>query len=151
MSYMKLNNARIRENGKKRSLFDKVNELKGYIKTMLPELDDDKVLGILSRCRTAYEGKVYYGRRGGPLRKTREMTVSERIIYDYLLKNGMKPNTVYRWFLASRIPSDIQALMKSKRISVKQAFQMSANRLRNRLSSEGLIMMEEIRRIIRKY
>lgn len=151
MDYMKLNNARIRENGKKRSLFDKVNEIRGFIKTILPEMDDDKLMGIMSRCRCAYEGKLYYGRRGSATCRTREMTVSERIVYDYLLKNGMKPNTVYRWFLAARIPSDIQALLKSHRISVKQAFQMSTNRLRNRLSSEGLIMMEEIRQIIRRY
>lgn len=151
MDYMTLNNAHVRENGRKRSLFDKVNELKNFIKTILPEIEGDKLMGVLAHCRRYYEGKLYYGRRTNPHKRRRELTHNERIVYDYLLRNNLKPSTVYRWFLASRIPTDIQALLNKGQISVKKAFQLSANRLRNRLSREGLILMEEMREIVRKY
>lgn len=108
LSYMNLNSARIRENGKKRSLFDKVNEINQFIKTILPEIDADKLVGIMSRCRRYYEGKLHYGRRDSEIRRPSELTFNERIVYDYLLKNNLNPSTVYRWFLASRIPVDIK-------------------------------------------
>lgn len=151
MSYMKIGNYRIRENGKKRNLFDKVNEIKQYIKTILPEIDSDKLLSIMSHCRRFYEGNLHYGKRDSPNKKPRELSINEKIIYEYLIKNGLNPSTVYRWFLASRIPSDIQDQLKKGKISQRKAFEIASNRLRNRISSEGLIMMEEIRDIIRRY
>ena len=36
MSYDRIGNTHIRENGKKRSIFDKVNEIKRDIKAILP-------------------------------------------------------------------------------------------------------------------
>ena len=103
MSYMDLNNARIRENGKKRNLFDKVNEIKQFIKTIFPEIDGDRLMAIMAHCRAYYEKKLYYGRRSSPTRIRRELTLNERIIYDWMLKNNLRPGTVYRWFLASKL------------------------------------------------
>lgn len=151
MSYMNMKNARIRERGRKRSLFDKVNEIKDIIKSIFPEIDGDRLMAVMAHCRAYHEGKYYHGRRNSPYRRPRELTVNERMIYDYMLRNNLKPTTVYRWFLASRIPADIQALMRNGQVSVKKAFELSANRLRNRLSREGLVMIEEIRQIIRRY
>jgi cysteinyl-tRNA synthetase len=151
LDYMRLNNHRIRENGKKRSLFDKVHEINQHIKTILPEIEHDKLIAVMAHCRRHHEGNLHYGRRGSANPKPRELTYTERLIYDYLLRNNLNPSTTYRWFLASRIPSDIQALLKKRQVSVKRAFYLAANRLRNRLSKEGLLMMEEIRHIIRKY
>jgi len=151
LDYMSLNNHRIRENGKKRSLFDKVNEINQHIKTILPEIEHDRLIAVMAHCRRHYEGNLQYGRRGSAGCKPRELTYNERLIYDYLLRNNLNPSTTYRWFLASRIPTDIQALLKRRQISVKHAFHLAANRLRNRLSKDGLLMMEEIRQIVRKY
>ena len=51
MSYMRLYNTHIRENGKKRNLFDKVNEIKEKIKVIVPEIDEDKWLTIIHHVR----------------------------------------------------------------------------------------------------
>ena len=64
MSYMKLNNHHIRENGKKRNLFDKVNEIREKINVVVPEIDGEKMLSILCHIRSDFENKYYYGRRG---------------------------------------------------------------------------------------
>lgn len=49
VSYDRIGNWRIRENGQKRGLFDKVNEIKQGIKTILPELEGDKLIAMLSK------------------------------------------------------------------------------------------------------
>jgi hypothetical protein len=54
---------RIREKGKKRSIFDKVKEIKNNLKLFLPELEEDRIIPILARCRRFYEGSLYYGRK----------------------------------------------------------------------------------------
>jgi len=147
---MNFNNARIREKGKKRNLFDKVNEIKEHIKTFFPEIGSDKILAIMSHCRRFYEGNLHDG-RDSCSKKPRPLSHNERLIYSYLRKNNLNPSTVYRWFLAARIPADIRSQLARGVISQKKAFQLSANRLRNRISREGLFMMEEIRQIIKNY
>ena len=69
MSYDRLGNCRIREKcvldgkivGRKRNIFDKVNEIKRHLKVVLPEIRDDELIGMLSRCRNYYEGVVKKG------------------------------------------------------------------------------------------
>ena len=43
-------NHRIRQSGKKINIFDKVNLIKRDIKSLLPEIGDDKILPIFSIC-----------------------------------------------------------------------------------------------------
>ena len=52
MSYDRIGNTHIRENGKKRNIFDKVNEIKRDIKAILPEVEGDKLIAMLSKIRT---------------------------------------------------------------------------------------------------
>lgn len=52
MSYDRIGNTRIRENGKKRNIFDRVNEIKSDIKSILPEVEGDKLISMLSKIRT---------------------------------------------------------------------------------------------------
>lgn len=150
MSYDRIGNWRIRENGQKRGLFDKVNEIKQRIKTILPELEGDKLIAMLSKIRTyiAHKKKgVPIGRNGW--KGYRELTFNEKVLYEYLLKNNLNPSTTYRWFLATRIPEDIREKLSKGKISVKKAMQISANRRRVKNSNLGLLMMEEIRTMMR--
>lgn len=150
MSYDRIGNYRIRENGKKRSLFDKVNEIKLDLKDTIPEIDGDKLIYMLCHCRNFYEGKLCYGRRNSPNKRPRELTTNERILYDYLLRKGLNPSTTYRWFIATRLPSDIREQLAKGKIGQKQAMHISANRRRTKESVNGLIMLEEIRNIVEK-
>jgi hypothetical protein len=143
-------NHQIRENGKKRSIFDKVNEVKQHIKATLPELDGDRLIQMMCHCRRYHEGKLHYGRRAVPenLSKVRDLTQTERILFDLLLKLGLNPSTSYRWFLATRVPADIKEKLSKGQISQKKALEISANRKRVKQSNVGLLMMEEIRTIM---
>jgi len=150
MSYDRIGNWRIRENGQKRGLFDKVNEIRQGIKTILPELEGDKLIAMLSKIRTY----VAHKKKGVPLGRKgwngyRDLTFNEKVLYEYLLKNNLNPSTTYRWFLATRIPEDVRDKLSKGRISVKKAMQISANRRRVKHSNLGLLMMEEIRTIMR--
>lgn len=150
MSYDRIGNWRIRENGQKRGLFDKVSEIKQGIKTILPELEGDKLIAMLSKIRTyvAHKKKgVPLGRKGW--KGYRELTFNEKVLYEYLLKNRLNPSTTYRWFLATRIPEDVKDKLSKGKISVKKAMQISANRRRVKNSNLGLLMMEEIKTIMR--
>jgi len=143
-------NRKIRENGVKRNIFDKVSEIKQHINMILPEIDGDKLINMMSHCRRYYEGKLHYGRRNVKenLDKKRDLTESERILYDLLLKLNLNPSTTYRWFLATIVPADIKEKLAKGHISQKKALEISANRKRVKESNVGLLMIEEIRTII---
>jgi hypothetical protein len=150
MSYDRIGNCRIRENGKKRSIFDKVNEIKSGIKTLLPELEGDRLIAMLSKIRTYVSHKqkgVPVGRQGW--QGYRDLTHNERIVYEYLLTKSLNPGTTYRWFLATRIPADVIDKLQQGKLSVKKAMQISANRRRVKNSNLGLLMIEELRTIVR--
>lgn len=150
MSYDRIGNTRIRDNGKKKCIFDKVNEIKSGIKDILPEVEGDKLISMLSKIRTYCSHRkkgVPLGRRGQ--KGYRSLTNNESILYEYLLKNNLNPSTTYRWFLATRIPSDVQDKLSKGQLSVKKAMEISSNRRRVKESNMGLQMMEEIRIIIR--
>ena len=145
---------RIRENGKKINIFDKVNRIKEQLKQILPEIEGSRLITMFCHCRRYYEGNLYYGRRTldtneKAKRKKLELTETERILYDFLLRNNLNPSTTYRWFLACRIPSDIKEKLEKGQISVKKAMEISYNKKRVRESSVGLLMMEEMGTIIR--
>ena len=80
----------------------------------------------------------------------RPLTVNERILYDYLLRHDLNPSTTYRWFLATRLPQDIREQLAKGKIGQQLAMQIAANRRRTKHSTTGLLMMEDIRNIIRK-
>ena len=44
-----------------------------------------------------------------------------RVLYDFLIKNGFNPFTVYRWLLLERVPDNIKAQLKQRKISQKKA------------------------------
>lgn len=149
MSYDRIGNTQIRENGEKVNIFDKVNRIRKDLIILFPEIEPDRLLSMFSHCRRYYEGKLHYGRRTSKEKMPRNLSTSERILYDYLLKNNLNPSTTYRWFLATRVPEDIKQKLREGRISHKKAMQISANRRRVKESNSGLLMTEEINNIVR--
>lgn len=151
MSYDRIGNHSVRSNGRKVNIFDKVNSIKTELKEILPEIEGEKLIALFSRVRTFYVNKkkgVTVGRRCKG--KYRPMTEIEELLYGYLIKNGLNPSTTYRWFIATRIPSDIKHKLATNQVSYKTAMSISANRRRTKNSVQGLMMMEEIRNIIQK-
>ncbi|MBS3107015.1 hypothetical protein J4419_05130 [Candidatus Woesearchaeota archaeon] len=130
------------------SIFQKVEEIRQRLKTVIPEVDSTRLLPMLSHCRRHYEGKLYYGRRDHPDNRVRELTQAERIIYDYMLRSDLNPSTAYRWFIATRVPLDIKEKLERGLISQKKAMEISANRRKVKHSNLGLLMMEELRTLI---
>ncbi len=112
-------NTRIKDNGIKVSIFDKTKEIKEYISMVLPEVDGSRLIHVISHCRRFYEGKLHYGRRSikENQSRVRDLTEAERILYDLLLKHNLNPSTTYRWFLATRVPTDIKEKLAKGMIS----------------------------------
>jgi len=140
--------------GRKISIFDRVNQVKEQLKQILPEVEENRLIPILGHCRRHYEGNLYYGRRvSNPedkaKRKKIELTQNERIVYDYLLRNKINPSTIYRQFLATRVPEDIKEQLENGNISYKKAMETSYNRKRVRECKIGFDMLEEMRIIVR--
>ena len=143
-------NRQIRIDGKKMCIFIKVNEVREHIKQEIPELSGDGLIQMLSHCRNYYNGNLHYGRRAikeNELR-VRDLTKAERILYDLILRLKLNPGTVYRWFLATRVPDDIKEKLRNNQISQRKALEIASNRRRAKSSNLGLLMMEEIRTIM---
>jgi len=143
-------NTNIREKGKKINIFDKVNQIKNDLKTLLPEIEEDKIIPMFSHIRVFFYGNLYYGRREVPENKKRKrkLTNAETILFDYMLKNNLNPSTTYRWMIACRVPADIKEKLAKGQISFRKAMQISANRKRVRESNTGLLMIEEINNLV---
>jgi hypothetical protein len=144
-------NTRIRENGKKVNIFNKVAQIKEDIKELFPEIEEDRVIPMFSHIRNFFYKNLHYGRNNVPENKKRKrpLTKTETILYDYMLKNDLNPSTTYRWMIACRVPADIKEKLAKGQISCKRAMVISANRKRLRESNTGLLMIEEINNIVR--
>lgn len=129
------------------TMMDKVVEMKKELKTLLPEIEEDKYLVML--CHLTYyhrNKKQYYERKG---KKIKTLTEAERILLDYLIKNNLNPKTTYRWFLVSRLPEDLKDKLRKGVIPVAEARRVYTNRIKQRESSAGFGMMEEINNIVK--
>ena len=143
-------NTKVRYKGKKILIFDRINRIKNDLIELLPEIEEDKFLLMMSHVRNFYYGKLYYGRRDKPenLKRKRKLTANEKIVLDYLLKNHLNPSTTYRWFIACRMPSDIKEKLQKGKISFRKAFLIADNRKKSKMSSTGLLMIEEINNLV---
>lgn len=144
-------NHRVRYNGRKINLFDRINIMKNDLKELLPEIEEDKFLSMASHVRNFFYGKLHYGRKAvhENLMKKRELTANEKVLLDYYLKNNINPSTAYRWFVACRIPSDLKEKLAQGKVSFKKAFLIADNRKKSKLSNTGLLMIEEINNVVR--
>ena len=144
-------NTQIREKGKKINIFDKVNQIKKDLKTLFPEIEEDRIIPMFSHIRNFFYGNLHYGRHEVPENKQRKrgLTKAETVLYDYMLKKNLNPSTTYRWMIACRVPADIKEKLAKGQLSFRKAMQISANRKRVRESNTGLMMVEEVNNILR--
>lgn len=131
-------------------MLDKVIQIKKDFKTLLPEIEQDKYIVMLSHIAYYCKDKENYRSRNGRKKtyKEKPLTEAEKVMLDYLLKNKLVPITTYRWFRVSKVPEDIMSDLRKGKISVKEAIRTGTNRLKQRQSNTGLIMLDEINNII---
>ena len=143
-------NKNVRYKNKKIPIFDRINRIKTDLKALIPEVDEDRFLSMLSHIRNFSYGKLHYGRRAIPenLNRVRELTANEKIVYDYMLKNNLNPSTTYRWFIACRLPSDVKDKLQKGQVSFIKAMMINDNRKKSKMSNNGLLMIEEINNIV---
>lgn len=140
-----------KEFNRRLKMMDKVIQIKKDFKVLLPEIEQDKYIVMLSHIAYYCEDKKNYRSRNSRKRTfTRKpLTEAERVILDYLLQNNLVPITTYRWFRVCKLPEDIKGKLRKGQISVKEAIRTGTNRLRQRQSNSGLLMIEEINNIVR--
>lgn len=143
-------NKNVRYKNKKVPIFDRINRIKTDLKALIPEVEEDRFLSMLSHIRNFSYGKLHYGRRTIPenLTRKRELTTNEKIVFDYMLKNKLNPSTTYRWFVACRLPADVKDKLQKGQISFKKAMIINDNRKKSKMSNTGLLMIEEINNIV---
>jgi len=143
-------NKAVRFEGKKVPIFDRINRIKKDLNELIPEVEEDKFLSMLSHIRNFFYGKLHYGRRNIPenIQRKRELTANEKLILDYMLKNNLNPSTTYRWFIGCRLPSDIKEKLQQGKVSFKKAVMIADNRKKSKMSNTGLLMIEEINNIV---
>lgn len=133
------------------SMMEKTIQVKKDLKLLLPEIEEDKYLFMLSHLSNVLPNKQEYHNRNSRkrTRSIRQLTEAEKVFLDYLIKNNLNPKTTYRWFLVSKLPEDIKESLQKGKLSVAQARKVATNRLRQRDSNTGLQMLEEISGVIR--
>jgi hypothetical protein len=132
------------------AMLDKVIQIKKDFKELLPEIEQDKYIVMLSHVAYFCSNKKEYRARNGRKKtyKVKPLTEAEKIMLDYFLKNNLVPITVYRWFRASKVPQDIMQKLRKGQVTVKEAIKTATNRLKQKQSNTGLIMLEEINNVI---
>ena len=140
-----------KEFNRRMSMMDKTILIKRELKSLLPEIEEDKYLHMLSHLCNFHNNKKQYWTRDTRKKTTtlKSLTSAEIVFLDYLLKNNLSPKTTYRWFLVSKLPEDIKEKLKKGFVSVAQARKVATNRLRQRESNEGLGMIIEIQEVVR--
>ncbi len=72
----------------------------------------------------------------------------EAEVYDILLKNGYKPERVYKWLLLERAPNHIKEKLMRGEIGLEHAIKLSYQWRRMADSYSGKEIMEEMQRVI---
>lgn len=131
-------------------MIDKTNEMKRELKSLFPEIEENKYYSMLCHLCTRHKNnRQYYSRSNGKVGRLKQLTKNEIILLDYLIKNEINPITAYKWFRVSRLPEDIKDKLRRGEISVYNARKTFVNRVKMRESREGFEMCEEILNVVR--
>jgi len=80
--------------------------------------------------------------------KKKNLSDKERMIYDILLQNGLKPKTLYDWMLMRNCPAHIKEKLRDAKISMKDASAMSRKWRMMMSTKAGKEIMTDIRTVI---
>jgi len=139
----------------KTNLLKRVEKVMKDLKRLFPNmvLDEAKVTRILARCRRHYEKNLYYGRQGVPenKRRQRKLKPDEMLIYNYIknisfVENGrtvkVNPSSLYRNFLAIRIPEDLRDELVAGKLSQQQAIKLARMRKSREQFGKATVLLD---------
>ncbi|MBR9675430.1 hypothetical protein GOV05_00285 [Candidatus Woesearchaeota archaeon] len=123
------------------SVFEKTAEV---IKKVVEEtgLSENDIRMVVSR--------VVPGFHNPSREKKVELTKTDVMVYETLLNNGFNPNTVYRWFLVTSAPKDVQRKIRSGEITIRQALNMR-NKLRQQYGTDDDAFIDEVIWYVEEY
>ncbi len=75
-------------------------------------------------------------------KKNQILLGNERLVYDFLMRTGFNPYTVYRWLLLERIPEDIKYQLKNNKLSQTKAISLAFKRRQETTESIGASVQE---------
>ena len=94
----------------RKNVFEKSEMTINWIKTLIGEVSEEEIIRIFGHL-----AKSYYNRYQN------ELTEKEMIVYDAVLKEELKPETIYEWLLAANIDDKHKRKLLKGEISQKQA------------------------------
>lgn len=139
----------MKHKGRNVNVFDMANKLRADLQILIPEIEPTRYISILSHCRNEWIRNT----TKKPIKKQWQVrfTEVERVVYDYLLKNKINPQTAYKLFLCTRLPTDVTNQLYKGQISQKSAVHIAQNRIKGKMSNLGLLMSEEIKNIMETF
>jgi hypothetical protein len=117
-------------------IFEQFRITKEILSPVVEELEDEKIKVMLSRIVNYLSGrKVKFIRK-------------EMELYDFILMKGLKPRTLYKYYLANEYPEAIQKQLKEKKIGFYNAQSKVQACRRMKDKKESNIIINEVRKII---
>jgi len=112
--------------------------LKSYLKSLYPDKTEEDIFRMVSRI-----GHYHYKKRP-------KLTEQETQLYQHLLKMGVNPRTLEKWFRASLVPEDVKNQLEQGLLTQKQALTITRNRQRRQHVNAGMQIIEEIRAAVKE-
>lgn len=121
----------VKERDVRKDYFERLNSLKKRLRGEFVWLESRDLCEVMSKL-----GHYHYN-------KKKIILLGEyRTLYDFLIKNGFNPFTVYRWLLLERVPDNIKAQLKQRKISQKKALIKAFKQRRETVESIGVSVRE---------
>ncbi|MBU0628773.1 MAG: hypothetical protein KKC75_06290 [Nanoarchaeota archaeon] len=119
---------------------DVFQKAKNVIKIIQKEvnLDKDEIKNIVSR--------LIVSRRDNK----KEITKTDVMVFEILLKNKFNLNTVYRWLLVTNSPKDIQRKLRNGEISIREALHYR-NKIRKQFGTNDSDFIKEVIWYVEEY
>ncbi|MBI5065106.1 hypothetical protein HZA97_02610 [Candidatus Woesearchaeota archaeon] len=121
---------------KRKSVFERVEEDKKVLALVTKGKSDDETKIMLCHCR-------YY-----KLGRYKKLNKEERLLYDFLNKNGLSARTMYKHFTALSHPQNIRELLHKKEISIANACSRAFALTKMREGNTSKELMTEIKNIV---
>lgn len=78
----------------------------------------------------------------------KKLTCEERLLYDYLIKNGLSAKTIYKYFVVLNYPDTVKELLHNKKIGMDGAASRAFSLRKMKSDSTSKELMAEIKAVI---
>jgi len=128
----------MRLSNKRYNVFERIESIKDILEPVALSRDKLKIRGLVNRC-ARYQ-----------VRLVKKLTKQEARAYDLLLKNKLRPKTVYSWLLLEDVPPHIKEKLAHNKISFEEARPQFVQWKRHNSTRAANELMEEMKNTIRR-